>query len=126
LKASRAAILLGPPLALHALIYWLSSQERLPAAPRGSDKAAHFIAYAILTLAWIRAFAGGRLTAAPAELLAAFAIAALFGLSDEFHQSFVPGRESSGWDVLADALGAAAAALGCWLWRIRTVPKPSV
>jgi VanZ family protein len=33
--------------------------------------------------------------------------AALFGLSDEIHQSFVPFRTADAWDVLADALGAA-------------------
>ena len=33
-------------------------------------------------------------------------LATLYGVSDEFHQSFVPGRESSGWDVLADFVGS--------------------
>ncbi|MGH8657315.1 MAG: VanZ family protein [Gammaproteobacteria bacterium] len=29
----------------------------------------------------------------------------LYGISDEFHQSFVPGRQPSWYDVLADGLG---------------------
>jgi len=36
----------------------------------------------------------------------AFIIAVLYGLSDETHQLFVPGREFSLWDLSADALGA--------------------
>ncbi len=32
-----------------------------------------------------------------------------YGISDEWHQSFVHGRNSSGWDWLADSLGAAMA-----------------
>lgn len=38
-------------------------------------------------------------------------IAALFGLSDEFHQSFVPGRTPEVKDFLVDTLAALAAVL---------------
>lgn len=37
----------------------------------------------------------------------AFLCAVLYGLSDETHQLFVPGREFSLFDLLADAVGAA-------------------
>ena len=37
----------------------------------------------------------------------AFALAGLYGVSDEVHQAFVPGRIASEADVLADAFGAA-------------------
>ena len=39
--------------------------------------------------------------------LAAWAISVLYGISDEFHQSFVPNRDASWLDVGMDALGAA-------------------
>ncbi|MCX9075079.1 MAG: VanZ family protein [Candidatus Methanoperedens sp.] len=32
-------------------------------------------------------------------------IGTIYGISDEFHQSFVPGRTASAWDLLADAIG---------------------
>lgn len=36
-------------------------------------------------------------------------IGAIYGLSDEWHQSFVPGRDCSVYDVAADALGVLSA-----------------
>ena len=37
----------------------------------------------------------------------------LVAASDEFHQRFVPGRDSSVYDCMADTLGAA---IGAWAW----------
>lgn len=76
---------------------------RPPAYP-GEDKVVHFLLYAILGL-WIlrAALARGRGHARSV----AFVLAALYGLFDEFHQSFVPQRTPSGLDWVADILGAA-------------------
>ena len=41
-----------------------------------------------------------------------------FGVSDEIHQSFVPGRDADVLDVVADALGAAVGAAG-YAWALR-------
>jgi len=81
-----------------AAIFALSS---LPGSEVGIpppwDKLAHFSEYALL------GFLLGRGTGnAPL----AFALAALYGVSDEVHQAFVPGREASALDWLADAAGA--------------------
>jgi VanZ family protein len=38
--------------------------------------------------------------------MAALVLAVLYGISDEFHQSLVPGREPSTLDVLVDGAGA--------------------
>jgi VanZ family protein len=42
----------------------------------------------------------------------ATAIAALYGVTDEFHQYFVPPRQVEALDVVADTIGAAIAAFG--------------
>ena len=40
---------------------------------------------------------------------------ALYGLSDEIHQLFVPLRQGDPLDLVADSVGAA---LGAWTWRL--------
>ncbi len=39
------------------------------------------------------------------EVVVVLAVIILYGISDEFHQSFVPGRQPSWHDVLADGVG---------------------
>jgi VanZ family protein len=51
-------------------------------------------------------------------LLAAWMIGTAYGATDEWHQSFVPGRQADAADVLADALGALAAAGAVRAWGI--------
>lgn len=81
--------------------------------PEGSDKVVHAIAYAVL--AALLTYASGR------PVLSVLAAVA-YGVSDEVHQAFVPGRSSDVFDLLADAVGAG---IGAWtaraLWRMRTV-----
>lgn len=90
-----------------AFIFWLSSQQTLPAPMwfDQQDKLYHAAAYAIMgCLAW-RCF---RYTAKTPIILALFSVAfcSLYGASDEWHQSFVLGRNSSWEDWLADTIGA--------------------
>ena len=101
-----------PALALMAAIFFFSS---LPATSipyyGGVDfilkKGAHALGYGMLALAYYYALPG-RLSRI-SRLSLAFLMALLFALSDEYHQSFVPGRNSSLVDVLIDQLGAAVA-----------------
>ena len=72
------------------------------------DKALHAIAYALL--AWLVARAGRATTRGALALAAAAAV--LYGVSDELHQRFTPGRDADVWDLVADAVGAVA---GVWL-----------
>ena len=94
---------LAAALVYMAAIFALSS---LPGnevgIPPPWDKLAHLVEYALL------GFLLGRGTQKPPL---AFALAALYGASDEVHQAFVPGREACLSDWLADALGAALGAL---------------
>jgi VanZ family protein len=99
---------------LCGLIFWQSSGP-LPLdtpSPPGLDKIAHAAVYALLAWLAARAFATLPLKR-PAGWVpwAAAVFATLYGLSDEVHQSFVPGRSADAWDLLADAAGAAIGAL---------------
>ena len=92
-----------------AVIFFLSSRSRLPLLPLGwaealQDVAGHFVAYGVLAglLAWALSVSG-----VPHPVRWSFALALLYALSDEFHQSFVPGRHPDVLDILADAAGAA-------------------
>lgn len=112
-----------PPLAWMGVIFYLSAQPQLPTAPEPLmdallKKGGHFMAYALLALLWWRALSRGKKTDRT-TLALAFVIAVLYGLSDEFHQSFVPGRHPSPWDVLIDAAGAAVAVGVIWLMKSR-------
>lgn len=97
------------PLALMALIFFLSAQPDLDSGLGALDlvlrKLAHMTEYALLTILW--AWALRPLTGA--NVLAAAAIAVLYAASDEYHQSFVTGRHGAVSDVVIDAAGAALA-----------------
>jgi VanZ family protein len=92
-----------------ALIFLASSIPDVKTIPGGvSDKTAHFWVYGILGLVLFRALAGGALSGLTiGRALLTIVLACLYGVSDEFHQSFVPGRSPDVFDVLADTLGAA-------------------
>ncbi|MBW2588928.1 MAG: VanZ family protein [Deltaproteobacteria bacterium] len=86
------------------------------------DKGIHFLEYTVL--GWLCAAASSRTwPSASAWRTAAFAvfISALWGLSDEIHQAFVPGRSSEVADVIADLLGSMAGAGASLLLSNRTV-----
>lgn len=70
-------------------------------------KSGHFLGYGIVGLTWLRAWRRS-LEAAPRLAHAALALlgTALVASWDEWHQSFLPNRTSSPWDVLLDCCGA--------------------
>jgi VanZ family protein len=83
------------------------------------DKVLHAGAFGVLALLATWALARGRTHAATSRmLLAACLITVLYGVTDEYHQSFVPGRDASVYDLLADALGAVGAAGAIRAWSI--------
>ena len=103
-------------LAVAVAIFGLSSIPAAslftPGPPEGLlnavfKKTAHVAFYGALTVALQRA-----LNLRPGSWRWALLGAALYGVSDEWHQSFVPGREATLRDVVFDVLGAG---LGLWI-----------
>lgn len=96
--------------------------EKLPAWPF-LDKVLHVAVYALLGFLVFRAVSTGRLAK---NLNLALLISALFtglyGLSDEWHQSFVPGRSPEVADALADLIGGILGAGLGWL-RFKRIDK---
>jgi VanZ family protein len=92
----------APVILWCALIFYLSS---IPDLSSGLEydyplrKLAHMAEYAILLL----------LARRPLGDRAGLAFAILYAATDEWHQSFVPGRMGAFTDVLIDAAGAALA-----------------
>lgn len=104
----------GPVLAYAALIFILSSLSSFPetvSLDSGYDKLAHFAEYFFFGALLRRWFTStDRYRVRWRALGMAIFIGTIYALSDEWHQSFVPGRDASLGDVLFDALGAATGA----------------
>lgn len=97
-----------PTIGYCLLIFVLSSISKgvyMP-SPFGVDKVAHFVEYGVLGFLLARLIANARSGFSRVFLLGLVVIlATLYGISDEVHQAFVPGRNASPWDVAADGLG---------------------
>lgn len=98
-----------PALCWMGVIFFLSAQSSLPSPPDRLltfilRKIGHVVVYAILALLLLRATASFK-----RPVLYAALIAVLYAISDELHQSFVPGREATLRDVAIDAAAAIAA-----------------
>jgi VanZ family protein len=110
-----------PPLVLMAVIFYLSSSSSLPQA-QGEwldaliKKIAHIAEYTLLFLLLVRAWRHSlAISWASMEraLWAAWLTTVAYGISDEVHQSFVPRRHATWYDVVIDV---AVPGLLCLLW----------
>lgn len=100
-----ALTLWGPFVAALVAVFWLSSLSHVPGARLFWDKLLHTVGYAVLGVLALRAFHGGFERLRPEPTFYAGLAVILWGISDEIHQSFVPGRDATPWDVLADVVG---------------------
>jgi len=103
-------------IAMMGTLYWASAQEKPEIVPALNipDKWAHFIAYGLLgTLILRTKWVLGRGTRG---MFIAVSVASLYGISDEWHQSFVPGRYPDVVDWIADTLGALLATVLYTKW----------
>lgn len=102
------------------MLFWLSSSSDagsfLAFLPQGSDKVIHAGAYLVLSA--LATLATGR------PLVGAL-LAVGYGVTDELHQSLVPGRFPSLGDLAADAIGAALGA-GLVAYLLRRDESPTI
>ena len=71
------------------------------------DKLIHLIEYFIFGILAMKSMN----TVSSKMLLVVIPFGMAFGIADEYLQSFISGRFSSGWDVLADTIGVTIGAL---------------
>lgn len=115
----------GPAVAWMGAIFLVSSQSSLPQAPDTLldlilKKGLHMAAYGVLASLFWRAL-NGRPALARAGM--SWLLAVLYAATDEYHQTFVPGRHGRLMDLGFDALGALIALWLVWRWvRRRTSP----
>ena len=97
----------GPAILYMAIIFTLSSLPSLPQPPGffAWDKLQHTSAYVVLGLVLYRAAAMLPMVRGIGPAVHTLILGALYGLSDEFHQKFVPGRSSDIHDWYADITG---------------------
>jgi VanZ family protein len=119
----------APPLLYMALIFAISSMKQ-PPLPMPEfewltiDKIYHFIEYTILGGLVARAFLKAKPSVVPSQLVWGLAavLSILYGASDEWHQTFVPGRLATVADWVADVLGSIAGVLGAYLYYKKKQP----
>ena len=117
-----------PAILWAMIIFYFSAQ---PAAPKVSgdegiqlalQKVGHATEYAILAFLVHRALRRGhQFSPRKAAILAAL-IAAGYGITDEFHQSFVPGRVCAVSDMAFDATGGVLALTALYAYESRRSP----
>ncbi|MBA3850203.1 MAG: hypothetical protein C0502_09455 [Opitutus sp.] len=99
------------PLLLAGAIVGASGRSEMPAPwfP-GADKGVHFLVFGLLATLVVRnGFA-------PRQVWVAVLAVSVFGATDEWHQSFTPGRSVEVADWVADTLGAAVAVAAYAAW----------
>jgi VanZ family protein len=110
------------PVIVAVLIFGASGRSQVadPGIPN-LDKIVHFSVYGLLATLVVRARAGGR-----AWPWMALVITSLYGITDEIHQSYVPGRSMEFADWIADTLGAAVAIFiyTKWTWYRTRLEMP--
>ena len=103
-----------------ALIFYFSSQSK-PQIPNVDwhlfDKLYHVLEYTVLGILVAHAFVNASFNIfRRAPWVFSFLFVILYGASDEWHQSFVPGRVVSVLDWTADCLGGFLGVVSMYLW----------
>ena len=93
---------------LGQIITWVSSWLPFQLdSITGLDKIVHAFEYAVFA---VFIFGSSR------RYFLSLLLASLYGVTDEFHQSFIEGRDSDVWDWVADTVGSSLALFTTWLF----------
>ncbi len=107
----------GPLRLLWQFLFGPVGDDRWELMHQMMRKCGHFIGFGIVGLAWLRAW---RMTLRDSRFLLRAALAlvgtAAVASCDEWHQSYLPNRNGSPWDVLLDCCGAAAMVLVAYVF----------
>jgi VanZ family protein len=109
-------------------IFFLSAQPYLPRVPGPwldtlLKKTGHALAYGVLAWFYQRALRPHLRASTPFRVVSG-GLAMAYALSDEYHQTFVPGRNGRLFDVMVDGVGAGGAMLlHWWLERRRALSR---
>ena len=111
----------GPVILFASLVFILSSMSSLPVKIEpfpNFDKVEHMCEYGLFAILLFRAL-NGTLSRADFIWIASLTvmITLAYGMSDEFHQSFVPHRDADVKDLVADGFGAIAAMTSIFIKR---------
>ena len=100
-------------IAWASVIFYLSSQPGIdtPLLFPGQDKLFHLIAFGLLGFLLMGAMKTSSSGYRTMQVWIVVGLVALYGVLDELHQYFVPGRSAEIYDALADAAGGL---LGAW------------
>lgn len=79
-------------------------------------KTAHVIEYGVFFVLLYRMLRNTTQFSKQQAAVLSFLVSSVYGISDEFHQSFVPGREARIRDVAIDAGGAILSWVLLWKW----------
>ncbi|MEE9493404.1 MAG: VanZ family protein [Gammaproteobacteria bacterium] len=103
-----------------ALEFYLSSQSTLPSLHLFvfEDKVIHAIYYGVLAVFFLGSFHFTAPDFGKKERVSAVLLASMYGVFDEIHQLYVPGRYADIWDWVADTSGAILA-VGLLSWGLR-------
>lgn len=111
--AMKRFLYLLPALTMMGVIFWMSchpAPESLKQFPMFAGiKVVHLIEYGTLALLWVWGLANATRWTWRIVALASILIPFLWGISDEIHQAFVPGRTARVADALTNLLAACLA-----------------
>lgn len=111
----RVSLWLPPLIYMAAIFHYSSESHPLPALTEHVwDKLLHTIEYTGLAILLFRALHGERLGQWAAAILTVVLVS-VYGATDEWHQSFVPLRDSDVYDWLIDTLAGVIGATASML-----------